>query len=102
MISSYSMEDIAAWVQKGLEEHMEKTTRYWVKKTKIGDVVLAGGLFANVKLNQVIHEIPEVKSIYVFPHMGDGGLAAGACMEYEKPIPKKIKTLYLRGFKSQT
>ncbi|MFC2135787.1 carbamoyltransferase C-terminal domain-containing protein, partial [Bacteroidota bacterium] len=97
MISSYSMEDISAWVQKGLEKHMIKTARYWVKKTKIGDVVLAGGLFANVKLNEMIHEIPEVTSVYVFPHMGDGGLAAGACLEHVKPTPKKIKTLYLGG-----
>lgn len=95
MIASYNMEDVAAWVQKGLEEHATKTIRYWVKKTGIGDMVMAGGLFANVKLNQLLHEIPEVKSVYVFPHMGDGGLALGALLLRIKPTPKNIESLYL-------
>ena len=95
MISSYSMEDVAAWVQTGLEEHVTKVVQYWVKKTGVGDLVVAGGLFANVKLNQLIHELPEVNSIYVFPHMGDGGLALGACLAHTKPKPKPLDTLYL-------
>jgi len=35
-------------------------------------------LFANVKINQAVYEMDEVDNIYVFPHMGDGGLGVGA------------------------
>lgn len=39
---------------------------------------MAGGVFANVRLNQVLNELPQVESIFVHPHMGDGGIALGA------------------------
>lgn len=39
---------------------------------------LAGGVFSNVKVNRLIRNLPEVLDCYVFPHMGDGGLALGA------------------------
>jgi carbamoyltransferase len=35
-------------------------------------------VFANVKLNQRLAEAPGVDEVYVFPNMGDGGLAVGA------------------------
>jgi carbamoyltransferase len=41
-------------------------------------IVLSGGVAANVRLNQKIRE-RGFKDVYVFPHMGDGGLALGAC-----------------------
>lgn len=40
----------------------------------------SGGLFANVKLNQKINELPWVEEIFVHPAMGDEGLALGACL----------------------
>jgi carbamoyltransferase len=41
--------------------------------------MLSGGLFANVKINQKVHEnIPEVKNIFVAPPMGDEGTCIGA------------------------
>ena len=60
----------------------------------------AGGLFANVKLNQKINELDWVNEIYIYPPMGDEGLSLGACImksvelgEWTKP--KKFKNLYL-------
>lgn len=41
-------------------------------------ICLSGGLFANVKLNQKINELPWVEEIYVHPAMGDEGLSLGA------------------------
>jgi carbamoyltransferase len=42
-------------------------------------------VFANVVLNQRIADLPECEAVYVFPAMGDGGLAAGAAFgEYRK------------------
>ena len=45
-----------------------------IKKTNL---FLAGGIFANIKLNQKISNLENVKYCYVFPNMGDGGLGAG-------------------------
>ncbi len=65
-------------MQQHLEDVCTRFVRHWVRATGLGDVALAGGVVANVKLNQRIHEIPEVRSLYVYPAMGDDGLAAGA------------------------
>ena len=52
------------------------------------NICLAGGCFANVKLNQHIRELPGVENVYVFPGMGDGGLAAGAAIQrYYDAVP---------------
>lgn len=90
-----SKEDVSAGVQKNLEEEVCKFVAYWVKKIGIKDIVLAGGLFANVKLNQRIHELSDIKSVYIFPHMGDGGLCVGAALAYLKPKSFLIKNLFL-------
>ena len=94
-LKKYKREDIAAALQKNLEEEVCKFISHWIKKTGIGNVYLAGGLFANVKLNQKVHELEEVENIFIFPHMGDGGLCIGAVMAYLQPKPSKITTLYL-------
>jgi len=80
----YSKEDIAYIIQKTLEEEVLKFISYWMNLTNIHNVALAGGLFANVKLNQRIHNLPEVENIFIFPHMGDGGNAAGAALAVDK------------------
>lgn len=86
-LKEYSREDISAWLQYHTEKFILDITKEWIEKTKLYDIVLSGGLFANVKLNQRIHELPNVTSVYIFPHMGDGGLAPGACFYIGK---KKI------------
>jgi len=95
IFGNYKKEDIACSLQKITEEITCKFVSFWVDKTGIKDLVVAGGLFANVKLNQLIHELPNVNNIYVFPHMGDGGLALGACLAHTKPTPKQLETPYL-------
>ena len=71
-------EDIAAAVQAVAEDVMRDYVRFYVKKTGLTRVGLAGGIFANVRVNQEVLEIPEVEEIFVHPNMGDGGVAAGA------------------------
>jgi carbamoyltransferase len=73
-------EDIAAGAQRHLEEQVVPYIRDAVRRTGEGNVAVAGGLFANVKLNQRIREIPEVTGVWIHPHMGDGGLAVGAAL----------------------
>ncbi|MBN2367490.1 hypothetical protein JXC34_00600 [Candidatus Woesearchaeota archaeon] len=94
-LKKYSKEDIAASVQKNFEEQITRFVEHWMEKTKIYDVSLAGGVFANVKLNQRIHEIKSLNSIYIFPNMGDGGLALGAILAQLKPNPFILENTYL-------
>ncbi|MFH1455591.1 MAG: carbamoyltransferase C-terminal domain-containing protein [archaeon] len=79
-LKPYSKEDYSAAIQKRSEDVTTKFVEEYVKKTGLGDVMLAGGLFANVKINQRIAEAKGVKSVYIHPHMGDGGLGAGAAL----------------------
>lgn len=41
---------------------------------------LAGGLFANVKLNQKINQLDWVDEVYIYPAMSDAGLSLGAAI----------------------
>jgi carbamoyltransferase len=47
----------------------------------IGSVALSGGTFSNVKANMQVRNLPSLKKWYIFPHMGDGGIAMGAAMQ---------------------
>ena len=81
-LDQFSHEDIAAGVQAHCEDLVTAYVAYWIKKIDrpdIRNVCLAGGVAANVKINQRVAEIAGVDSIYVFPHMGDGGLPLGSC-----------------------
>lgn len=91
LLAGYRREDIAAGVQKHLESVMTAYITDMIKRygqppgTTAGHwqpvrLAVAGGVFANVKLNQRIAALPLVKELYVYPHMGDGGLAAGAAL----------------------
>jgi carbamoyltransferase len=70
--------DVAAAYQRALEIISTNYIRHYVQETGIDTVVLAGGVAANVKMNQRIFEIPGVKRIFIYPNMGDGGCGTGA------------------------
>ncbi len=93
-LEKYSREQIAASLQRNLEHQICAFIGHWVRTTGRGDLALAGGVFANVKLNQRIHEIPEVDSLFVYPNMGDGGLAAGAALALSSVVPHELKNVY--------
>lgn len=92
---SFSREEIAAAVQKNLELEFCKFVKFWLQKTSLHNLALAGGLFANIKLNQRIHELPEVESVFITPHMGDGGLALGAALYGAEAAPSTLDNIYL-------
>lgn len=73
-------EDIAALAQEELEQAVTAWIAGLIKKTGLRKVAMAGGVFANVKLNQRIAALEEVEEIWIFPDMGDGGLSAGAAL----------------------
>lgn len=82
-LSKHSREDVAAGVQAHCEDLTVRFIRHWLTKIDRPDVrnlCLAGGLFANVKINQHVAEMREVDNVFIFPNMGDGGLTVGgAC-----------------------
>jgi carbamoyltransferase len=72
--------DVAAAYQRVLEEVATTYVSQYVRKTGIRNLVLSGGVVANVKLNQRLREIPGVESIFIHPNMGDGGCGTGAAL----------------------
>ncbi|HYD50226.1 MAG TPA: carbamoyltransferase C-terminal domain-containing protein [Terriglobales bacterium] len=74
----FRREDIASWAQHILEENIVAVARYWLAQTGPSRLALAGGVFANVRLNQRLHQLPQVEAIFIHPNMGDGGQALGA------------------------
>lgn len=80
LAENFAKRDVAAAYQHVLEEVARRTVAYWVQKTGLTNIVMSGGVNANVKLNQRIREIPGVGGIFVYPNMGDGGCGTGAAM----------------------
>lgn len=72
--------DLAASVQLVLEEVGVAFVRYWLRRTGMRRIALAGGVFANVKFNQRVHELEEVDAVFIHPAMDDSGLAVGAAL----------------------
>ena len=93
-LKDFSREQIAAALQKNLEEQVSAFVEYWVRKTGRRHIALAGGVMANVKLNQRIHELPDVESIFIYPNMGDGGLAAGAALALSAVPNHRLPNVY--------
>ncbi|MCL5037149.1 MAG: hypothetical protein M1269_08545 [Chloroflexi bacterium] len=71
-------EQFARMAQDTLQEKGALLASNAVKATGIPNICMAGGIFANVKLNMLIRKLPDIKGWFVFPQMGDGGLALGA------------------------
>ncbi|MBL7996222.1 hypothetical protein JNM05_12705 [bacterium] len=100
LLRPFSREDVAAGIQRHFEEMISQYAVDACRRTGAKRIALSGGVFANVKLNQDLWEKTNAEEIYVFPNMGDGGLAAGAAFEiYAKNHshfrPYRFQTVYL-------
>jgi carbamoyltransferase len=76
----FAKRDVAAAYQTVLEEVTTLMVSYWLQKTGLKKIAVSGGVHANVKLNQRLHEIAGVEQVFVYPNMGDGGCGTGAAM----------------------
>jgi carbamoyltransferase len=99
-IKKYSREDIAAAAQYHLEWCLSEILKYNFKKKNFPpmNLMLAGGTFGNVKVNQILKSLKFIKHIFVQPQMGDGGLCLGAASLYlhkKKYKINQLKHLYL-------
>jgi carbamoyltransferase len=70
-------EDSAASVQKALEDIMLEVVRRLLARHPARRLGVSGGVFANVRLNQVLAEQAGLRHIFVVPPMGDEGLSMG-------------------------
>lgn len=80
-LQNFTKEDIAAGIQRHFEDLITRFVKDAVLRTGAKRIALAGGVFANVKLNQEIWRTTGAEEVFIFPNMGDGGLAAGAALE---------------------
>jgi carbamoyltransferase len=78
LATEFAKIDVAAAYQWVLERVACNYVGYYVRKTGLKNLVLSGGVVANVKLNQRLKELPGVEKIFVHPNMGDGGCGTGA------------------------
>ena len=79
-ISGHTRENVAAAAQKLLEDVALNVISNFLSETGLKNVALNGGVFANVKLNQRIAELPQVDYVFVFPAMSDTGNSIGAVL----------------------
>jgi carbamoyltransferase len=78
--SDWTREDLAASIQRHFEDVVVRYVRHWARRTGLRDVALAGGVFANVRVNEEVHDLPEVSRTFIHPGMTDCGLAVGAAL----------------------
>jgi carbamoyltransferase len=100
----WNREDLSASIQQHSENLVKKYVGYWQRKTGHRNVALAGGLFANVRINEEVHELPGVRSVFVHPGMTDEGIAVGAGLALERRRsaelgsrhqPRRLENVYL-------
>ena len=95
VLEDLAREDVAAWVQEGTAGVLVPFVRAQLERTGLRQLALAGGVFANVSINGALAALPEVERLHVFPHMGDGGLAAGAALHVADAVPYALPSALL-------
>ena len=77
-----SREDLAASIQKVLEDTMLCSVENLLAHYPRKHLGVAGGVFANVRLNRLLAERLGLDEIFIFPAMGDEGLPVGSALIY--------------------
>ena len=93
-LSGHRFDGIAGAIQKFTEELVINWVKRCIKKTKINNIVFAGGVFMNVKVNMKITEMKEIGDVFFMPGCGDESLAIGSayygyeiyCNKIKKPV----------------
>ncbi len=73
-------EQFAFMAQRALETACEGVVSAALRQSGERRVALAGGVASNIKVNRRLRLLDGVDDVFVFPHMGDGGLALGAAL----------------------
>jgi carbamoyltransferase len=83
--------DYALAAQIHLEETIQKLIHYWVSKTGIKNLCVAGGVAMNVKMNGNLFETDWLDTVYVYPIASDAGTSIGAGMAYYYEVNGGLK-----------
>jgi len=87
----YSNEQFAYLAQRAVERTCVALARDAVRLTGLDRIALAGGVMSNIRAARHIRLLPDVRDVYVYPHMGDGGLAVGAAVTAASASDEPIK-----------
>jgi carbamoyltransferase len=82
LAAAVSREDASASIQQVLEDTMLRSIARLLERHPARHLGLAGGIFANVRLNRVLAEQLPIDEIFIFPAMGDEGMPAGGALCY--------------------
>lgn len=86
--------DIAASIQKVIEEILIKILKFFSKKMKIKNLCMAGGVALNCVANGKIYQEKLFENIWVQPASGDAGNAIGSALAYwHLHLKKKLEPL---------
>ncbi len=77
-----SREDMAASIQAALEHFILQSVKRLLARHRVTKLGLAGGVFANVRLNQRLAEETGVDELFVYPAMSDQGLPSGGVLQF--------------------
>tara|TARA_B110001450_G_scaffold243038_1_gene253942 strand:+ start:9987 stop:11798 length:1812 start_codon:yes stop_codon:yes gene_type:complete len=93
--NGYSKEDIAYACQKTAEDvTIQEFKRICEKYNYLNlKISLAGGVFANVRLNQLLFETKYVSNIFIHPAMNDSGIALGNAVLSDLNYSKKSRVI---------
>ncbi|HEV8376567.1 MAG TPA: carbamoyltransferase C-terminal domain-containing protein [Candidatus Polarisedimenticolia bacterium] len=80
VVARHPREQVAAAWQEVLEKVVGDYLKPYLRRYRADCVALAGGVVANVKLNQRIAQTEGVSRVFVYPAMNDSGTGAGAAM----------------------
>jgi carbamoyltransferase len=91
-----AIKDVALAGQLVLEEKTLQILNNLRKRyPHIRKIALAGGIFANVRMNKRINELEWVDEIFIAPPMGDEGLALGSALIVFKQLHPEFKPVRL-------
>ena len=82
LAGSTKREDVAASIQQVLEDTMLRSLEILLKRYPSRHLGVAGGVFANVRLNRLLAERLGLDEMFIFPAMGDEGLPVGSALIY--------------------
>ena len=96
---NHRFDSIAYGMQKLTETILVKMAKHTLNKFEVNNLAIGGGVFMNVKANQKILELDEVKDFTVSPSCGDESLAIGAAVygyikNYDYKDIKKVENIY--------
>ena len=97
IVNGARREDAAASVQMLVEQVTLDSLSRVLRQVPHRRLGLAGGLFANVKLNRFLRENLDLDEIFIAPPMGDEGLSLGAALHFlldRDGLPKWLDRRY--------